>query len=60
MKERIDSVRLREKREKERDTLDESVKLMERRREQDLAFQRQQEQDMEAVCENMRKWSSDT
>jgi hypothetical protein len=32
------------------DTLDECVKLIERRREQDLAFQRQQEQDMEAVC----------
>jgi hypothetical protein len=50
IKERIDFERLREKREKERGTLDESVKLIERRREQDLAFQRQQEQDMEAVC----------
>ncbi|GAX25359.1 protein Jade-1 [Fistulifera solaris] len=50
IKERVDFEQLCEKREKERYTIDESVKLIERRREQDLAFQRQQEQDMEAVC----------
>ncbi len=50
IRERINFERFREKREKERDTLEESLRLIERRREQDLAFQRQQEQDMEAVC----------
>lgn len=51
IKERIEYEKLRDKREKERHLLNESVKLIERRREQDMAFKRQQEQDMEAVCE---------
>ena len=51
IRERIVYEKLRDKREREYDILDESIKLIERRRKQDLAFKRQQEQDMEAVCE---------
>jgi PHD-finger len=38
-------------RERERDILRESRQVLERRREQDLAWQKQLEQDMDAVCE---------
>jgi PHD-zinc-finger like domain/PHD-finger len=47
----FESVEATEQRERERHILLESRQVLERRREQDLAWQRQLEQDMDAVCE---------